>query len=59
MILYTKVQKNRSGPYLLVRAVPVVCEQRGKRESREEVGLSFLPDMFIIHDRSPSLVNGL
>ena len=59
MILYTKAQKNRSGPYQKVRAAPVVCEQRGKRESREEVGLSFLPDMLIIHDRSLSLVNGL
>ncbi len=36
-----------------------VCEQRGKRESREEVGLSILPDVIIIHDGTLSLVNGL
>lgn len=60
MILYTEERKNKSDPLQMERvALVCVCEQRGKRESREEVGLSFLPDMLIIHEKPLLLVNGL
>ena len=58
-MLFPAGTHNRSGPYLSIRAASVVCEQRGKRESREEVGLSFLPDILIIHVNPLPMVNGL